>query len=371
MSSPDSVLRWAAVVACLVLVTAAVPGGAGASVSTDATNATDVPPGTVVVNDERTYRSIQSAVDDAPPGATVEVGPGVYAERVRVDETLTLVGSADTRLVPPPRDDTDDQGRLTTGIVVANGSEAAPTVRRLRVEGFDRGLVADGTGGDWVVENVTFAGVRTGVLATDTEGAWTVRDARFVDGGDAVYVAGANETWRVADSTFENNSRGLTVVGADTAWTVENATFVANEVHGVGVSGDGAWTVADSTFRRNGFSGLSVNGDGDWRVRNSTFTGHRTGIRATYTGGDWTVRAAAFDANDRAVDARRTTGRWRVHRSAFDAAPAVVATGAARAGNATRNWWAGSGAPADDDCVGNVTCGDPVDRSEAGRTGGG
>lgn len=320
-----------------------------------------------VTVDGTTYESIQAAVDAAPEGSTVTVGPGTYRETVVVDKNVTVVGSPDAVLAPPPGGNDSGQQVASVGITVPNGSDAAPTIRNLTLRGFGIGVLADGTSGDWVVANATFDGSsRAAISARETDGAWRVRNTDFRASRDGVYVSDAAGNWSIEGSTFENNTQGLTVIGGEGAWTVRNSTFVDNGIHGIGVSGSDGWSVDRSTFRNNSFSGISVNGDGDWTVTGSTFVGHQDGVQASYTRGDWEIRASRFEDNDRAITANSTTAEWTVRRTAFVGSPAVVAADGDRTGDARRNWWGPDGSPESGACVGNVTCGEPVDRDDAG-----
>jgi PKD repeat protein len=112
---------------------------------------------------------------------------------------------------------------------------------------------------------------------------------------------------------------------------------------------------------------------GDWTARNATVDSVVVGVYAPASRGDWTVRdgtvanaSTAPDVPDPAagtlVYAANTTGAWAVHGTVLVGAEraAVNATGAALRGNATANWWGDPAGPAPGDCVGNVTCADPL-----------
>jgi parallel beta-helix repeat protein len=116
-------------------------------------------PSTLFVDDDRVqdpaaqYTSIQAAVNDAKPGDTIQVFPGLYSEVVTVDKQLTLIGSGPANA----RDRTGD----TTQEAVVQGVNADPLgVINLRannivLEGF---TVQGNTQGPGVFTDPAFSG---------------------------------------------------------------------------------------------------------------------------------------------------------------------------------------------------------------------
>jgi parallel beta-helix repeat protein len=95
-------IRGAVLVACLVFASAALAG-----------KGPHRPPSGIYVDNDKAqcwwaqYTTIQSAVDAAPAGSRITVCPGVYAENVTVNKSLTLLG-------PRAKGDVDQRSRCRT-----------------------------------------------------------------------------------------------------------------------------------------------------------------------------------------------------------------------------------------------------------------
>ena len=108
---------------------------------------------------------------------------------------------------------------------------------------------------------------------------------------------------------------------------------------------------------------VAARSDGDWTLANVTVAGNGgAGVDAADATGNWTVAATSTVAgNDVGVAATGTTGRWAIHRTNVTGnRVGVDATGADPAGNARRTWWGQANGPTADQCVGNVTCANPL-----------
>lgn len=159
------------------------------------------PPQTITV---RPGESIQSAVDRARPGDTIEIPYGVYHERVVVDKSdITLRG------VPNEAGDfpvLDGENRLPEG-VIASGNNF--TVGNLHTINFtDNGVLVEGATGvhfhDIIAENVGTYGIYP-VRSTD------VLIERVTASGvdDAGIYAGQSQNVVVRDSTAFGNVIGI------------------------------------------------------------------------------------------------------------------------------------------------------------------
>jgi pectinesterase len=338
-------------------------------------------PGRLVVDDDggnpaAAFTAIQPAVDAAGDGATVEVRPGTYAEAVSVPKNVTLVAPDGATL--------DGSGLPRPAVAVRIRDRAAPTVAGFTVVGYDEGVDAVETAGDWTLRNLTIRGADRAVDAKRSDGDWVVRGVAVVgpaprDDSAGVAARGATGNWTVVDGEFERVGRAID--GPETAgdWTVAEAR-VANASFPVfaadaggnwtvrGVAGtdvgrleaggsDGAWTVADVVLRRSdGLGADDTSGDwtarnltvvggsfaavsarrasGNWTVVDATLAGHATGVAAgageDAATGDWRVVDAAIRDTDVGVGAADAPGNWTVRRSRIvDAGRGVDATGAA------------------------------------------
>ncbi|MFC7194042.1 right-handed parallel beta-helix repeat-containing protein [Halosimplex aquaticum] len=347
--------RRLAVCAVVVLALAATGAGVGAGrVGGTDQNRPDngaAESEVLIVDDDGSadYASIQAAVDAADPGDTVRVMPGTYRESVTVAENLTVVAPRGATL------DGSGLGEEAEGIVI--GDTAAPVVDGFTVDGYQIGVEASRTSGDWTLRNATLVNVS------------------FI----SVYASGASGDWRIRDVTIRNTSSGLDVTGSTGDWRA-TGVVVRNVTMGNGVDASpsgGNWTIADSTFATVDYVGIAASyTSGDWTVVNSTVRDAIVGIAALDASGDWTVRRSVL-ANVSVSDnldfmqppleegvgvfAPNTNGTWTVRGNRFvdTEGGGVVAPDADPAGDATLNWW-GAGGPTADDCSGNVDCGAPL-----------
>ena len=170
-------------------------GGAGLSASESGA------PRTITVGADET---IQSAVDRARPGDTVEIPYGVYHERVAVDMSdITLRGVPNEAGELPVL---DGRGTLSEG-VIASGNNF--TVGNLHVVNYtDNGVLVEGAQGvhfhDILAENVGTYGVYP-VRSTDV----LIERVTVSGVDDAGIYAGQSENVIVRDSTAFGNVIGI------------------------------------------------------------------------------------------------------------------------------------------------------------------
>lgn len=264
--------------------------------------------------------SIQTAVDRANSGDTIQVESGTYRERVRVGTDVTLTGS-DATLNGSTLPET------ATGFWLLSGDGIAPEIDSFAVENY-----------------------QLGVSAAETTGNWTLRNTTVNDSSTGVFAASSTGDWAVTNSTFrEAQFSGISLRGSTGAPTIRD-TLVVDAGNGV----------------------FATDAAGDWLADNLTAVGVDTAIEARESSGDWSVRNSRFEVTDTddedaasgtAVYAVDTTGAWTVTDTTLTDAPVaeIDATGASPAGDATGNWWGSPNGATPDDCRGNVACGAPLD----------
>ena len=141
------------------------------------------------------FRTLQSAIDAAPDGATIAIKPGVYAIEAPLDVTakrLTFRGAGSgrrggetSRLVGPDPQVVvaDERGGLSLPAAAVRGmfnvDSGDVTFRHMRITGFDGGIVARDSGRGRPptveVEDLLIDGTGRGILA-QTRGLVTIRD---------------------------------------------------------------------------------------------------------------------------------------------------------------------------------------------------
>jgi pectinesterase len=364
-----------------------------------AANATLVVDGAADGDDE--YATIQAALNDSTDGDRIEVRPGTYTEELVIDSNVTLVAPSGATLSGT------GLGRVSYAITIEG--DAAPTVSSFRIVGYAAGAQAPDTTSDWRLTGLEMVNVSLGVTADGAAGDWVVADTTVENvSANAIDVPRTSGDWVVRNVTIEAANYGVSGEGTG-HWEVRNSTIRAGQV-GILARGSNAgestgnWTVANTTIR-GGLGGIDAHDDEtDWVVRDSrVLDSSRDGLFAGSTSGDWTVRNTVIrGAGGDAVDADATEGDWTILNStlADSGGDAVYASGgvpdmtggdrsihntsflnnsghgvyAAAPENiyspprvdATRNWWGDSNGPDEDDCVGNVTCGDYLTEPPSG-----
>jgi len=143
------------------------------------------------------YATIQEAVDDAAPGATIYVAAGSYAENVVIDKALTIIAADGAELTPASGNgitlsgdlgggdvtidnlDILDGGSSTEGVHVAGQANVGTlTLLNLSIEGFDRYGVRSSDGG--LASPATLAALVMTDVAMDSNGTGGANGASHV-----------------------------------------------------------------------------------------------------------------------------------------------------------------------------------------------
>jgi PGF-pre-PGF domain-containing protein len=187
-----------------------------------------------------------------------------------------------------------------------------------------------------VAPNRSAAAIEIGDDASPTIEGFTIRNYDAA----AIYAFGTTEDWTLRNTTIHDTTIGVGASGSDGAWRLDGVRIRSVTSPVYADDSTGAFAIRDTVLRSNRLALVTTNATGDWTLRNTT-------IRNT---------------NGTAVYAANTTGKWSIHGSTIAGNDrGINATGAAPAGNASRNWWGDSSGPGGtfagtgDTAVGNVT----------------
>ena len=187
-----------------------------------------------------------------------------------------------------------------------------------------------------VAPNRSAAAIEIGDDASPTIEGFTIRNYDAA----AIYAFGTTEDWTLRNTTIHDTTIGVGASGSDGAWRLDGVRIRSVTSPVYADDSTGAFAIRDTVLRSNRLALVTTNATADWTLRNTT-------IRNT---------------NGTAVYAANTTGKWSIHESTIAGNDrGINATGAAPAGNASRNWWGDSSGPGGtfagtgDAAVGNVT----------------
>jgi hypothetical protein len=176
------------------------------------------------------FTTISAAVAGVPPGATIQVCPGVYPEQVTITQPLTLKGIASgnaNRAVITMNPNGDMVPNVTIfgqpyygQVLVQNVSPAGPVNIT--------GITVDGAGANAGCSTfITLVGILYDSSTTGTVNEVTARNQVNIDGCG----------WGIL--LYNGSSTNETI-------TVENSSF-----HGQGANGGGIWTIPSTTLTAN------------------------------------------------------------------------------------------------------------------------
>jgi len=183
------------------------------------------------------YARIQDAVNAAPPGATVQVGAGVYTETVTISKSLTLAGSGSSQTV------IGGTGlSAPASLVTITGTALGVTLSGLTLRG---NVGPTGAG--------LFNNGRPGLETTRLVNVVVTRNSTFVGSGGGIADAGGN--LEVISSTISGNvGGGIALLNGGIALTLVASTVAGNSASsGGGIAGASSDTMRllDSTVYNN------------------------------------------------------------------------------------------------------------------------
>ena len=264
------------------------PGAAGA----------ERPAAVIPVGTEGGYASIQAAIDAAPAGAVLMIGPGTYHERLTISKPLVLRGAgwAQTTLMPPWPDDPSDLGDLV--------SRSLQDLVEVEVEGAGPNDAGDGEPEDphsgatllvenadgVVIEDLTIASIKRAERG-DIIGTWvgvelrraraSVVRCRLIGGMGATVVIGPGSNVTVAACLVTGPGFAIAVGGeAGPARVRVVGSEIRNALFGVVISPQSDALVGGTRFAATTMVGIDYEDASPVIVGNVLIGSTASGIQA-------------------------------------------------------------------------------------------
>lgn len=221
------------------------------------------------------FTTIQAAVDDAEPGATIHVCAGAYHERVTIMKNglrLLVKGAPGGAVV-----DADTGPAGTAAFLVQDASG-------VRIEGF---TVREGHEAGILLVRATKARIRNNLTTAASH--------------DGIQLSNSHNNVIEHNISFNNpasNACGINVIGAGSTGNLIRRNLTVNNMWGVQVAGSASGnTVFGNTSIGNRSDGVRhINASGNVIKSNRTFSNARNGIRLQSSTGVLVARNHAFDS---------------------------------------------------------------------------
>ena len=142
------------------------------------------------------FSRIQNAIDAAPPGTTIELCPGTYAEQLLVTKRVRIMGSPGARLVPPAlplRTTSLRSGRSVAAAIVLRGPA---TIDGLAIDASAHGVTTC-DGSEPLLAGIYVRGVGASILGTSVTGTRIPNAPSGCANGVGILVQGGGGAPRV------------------------------------------------------------------------------------------------------------------------------------------------------------------------------
>jgi hypothetical protein len=312
--------------------------------------------GAATLNVPGTYPSIQSAVNAASPGDTIQVAAGSYAENVNVPVANLIINGAQAgagitaRTSGGPSESTviganPNNGNAVFALNAAGVTIDGFTIRNALTLGAAYGIAVNSSGANAAIMNNIFDGIST----ADTSGNGTAQAVYLQGGPDNVQILG-NRMWNISSARSAKGvlmgDNGAVNPSVDTVIegnSISNITSTARGAYGVSVANTPG--VSGLVIRDNAIDTLT---SGGW-VHAIGLEGDTPGV--TVDGNTITNFVAAspdqsavyFESNPSFSTAQVHNNNFDVGTNAFGIAVHPALSGAPL--NGTCNWWGAPNGP--------------------------
>lgn len=218
------------------------------------------------------YNSIQSAIDDASSGDTVEVLPGTYKESLSISKDIILKGvSRDEVIIVPEEDNlaifvrgvadfSIESITVMSSSLAINVSRSSGQIVDTFVAGGRFGISFSGTG-------MTLKIIDSYVTCFQGLGNEDHLETRLA----GIYAYG-NATLIAENSVFERNGVGISLTN-DLKYRIENCKFRQNSI-GVSLGGNATGSLIGNIVTENVENGILINSSSTTTIENNLFFGN-------------------------------------------------------------------------------------------------
>jgi outer membrane protein assembly factor BamB/nitrous oxidase accessory protein NosD len=187
------------------------------------------------------YRTIQAAIDAAPPGATIWIAPGIYNESLVINKTLTLVGKVGSS----PIFSGGGSGTAITLLAGASGSIIAGIV----ITNWDRGILVANSANCKIYDNIMSVMKKNGITVEGSNAASNLIYSNiFQENAIAINLTASSAKNTIYKNIVTSNAIGLKL---ESGGNVIYANSIAQNEIGINVSSSNGNIIYHNNFIGN------------------------------------------------------------------------------------------------------------------------
>ena len=187
------------------------------------------------------FTTIQTAVNAAAPGDTIQVCPGTYNEQVEIAKRLTLVGvernGKKASVVQPSNIvvNTDFAGIPTASIILVRDTSDV-TIRNITVDGINNGLVCDATFP--TMDGIFFRNASGEIESVAIKNMLSPQGCAFADAIDVFSTGEQAQRLTIRDSSLHDNDiGGIICIGPEITLHALRNVITGNDRSDIGQAG--------------------------------------------------------------------------------------------------------------------------------------